>query len=568
MKFAGDIDFGRNANNPLDTGYAYANAALGVFNAYTEANLKPYPRSRSFLLEAFAQDNWRVTTRLTLDFGVRFSHMPAIVERDNLLAGFFPGRYDSAKAVRLISPGLDNAGRRIGVNPVNGQQYPASLIGAIAPGSGSSSNGMVLAANDKTVPRALTSAPALLMSPRFGFAYDVFGNARTALRGGFGMFYNRPNFGDWLRPFSAQPPLVQTPVVNFGTLANLLTSTSLLYPTNVLALDPAANMPRVMNFSFSVQQNLGKGTVLDIGYVGSLGRHLMWTRPLNAIPLGANFNPANTDPTLRNTPLPAVFLRPIAGYNNVNIQELAASSNYHSLQTTVNRRFRKGLQLGGSWTWSKAMDYTDVETQSISSQVPVRQWNYGMAAFDHTHNVKINWLWDVPAAGVRNPALKLALNGWQISGVASFISGAPQTVSLNTTTVLDISGSPTDGPRIQVLDSPVLPNSDRSFYRNFRTDVFGIPARGTLGNAGRWLLRGPGMNNWDVAVFKNFPVYERVRLQFRSEFYNAFNHAQFTAWDTAARFNPATGQQANARLGQATAAAPARTIQFSLRANF
>jgi hypothetical protein len=294
----------------------------------------------------------------------------------------------------------------------------------------------------------------------------------------------------------------------------------------------------------------------------------MWSRPLNAIPFGSNFSAANADPTLRGTPLPQAFLRPIVGYNNVDMRELGASSNYHSLQATVNRRFQKGLQMGASWTWSKAMDWTDAESQSISSLVPIRQWNYGLAGFDRTHNLKVNWTWDVPGVGVQMPVVKQVLNGWQVSGIGSFTSGAPVNVGFQTTTAVDITGSPTDGPRIDVIGNPVLPAGDRTFYRNFNPDVFALPARGTLGNAGRWVLRGPGTNNWDIAVFKNFPIRERLKLQFRSELYNAFNHTQFTTWDTTARFNPANGQQVNTRLGQATAAAPARIVQFSLRMFF
>jgi hypothetical protein len=323
-----------------------------------------------------------------------------------------------------------------------------------------------------------------------------------------------------------------------------------------------------MNFSLSVQQSISRGTVLDVGYVGSLARHLMWRRPLNAIPLGSNFDPRNADPTQRNVPLQPAFLRPMVGYNNVDMQELAASSNYHSLQMTVNRRFAQGLQFGGSYTWSKAMDYTDAETDSLSAFVPVRQWNYGLASFDRTHNLKVNWLWDVPSTPWKNPILRQTLNGWQVSGIASFVSGAPLTVGYTTTTAVDITGSPTETARIDVLRSPVIAGGDRTFYRNFDPGAFALPARGTLGTAGRWLLRGPGTNNWDIAVFKNFPVRERLRFQFRSEFYNALNHTQFSAWDATARFNPATGEQVNTRLGQATAAAPPRIIQFSLRAYF
>jgi hypothetical protein len=456
----------------------------------------------------------------------------------------------------------------VGISPVNGQVYPAALISAIAPGRGDPTNGLVVAANDRSYPRALTETHALNLGPRFGLAYDVFGNGKTAIRGGFGIFYNRPNFGTWLRPFNAQPPLVQSPIINYGTLSNLLSSSGLVFPANILALDPHAKIPKVMDFSLSVQHNLGWGTVVDAAYVGSLGRNLLWVRPLNAIPFGANFKASNLDPTAGNRPLPPQFLRPTIGYNNINLTEPGSSSNYHSLQLTVNRRFQRGLQLGASWTWSKAMDYNDGDGEQISAQVPVRVWNYSIAGFDRTHNLRVNWLWDLPAPGWRNGLVRQTLGGWQISGVASFISGPPVGVPFTTTTALDITGSPTDLPRIVVTGNPILPKSDRTFARNFNTAVFALPRTGTTGNAPRNVLRGPGVNNWDIAAFKNFPlVKERVRLQFRAEFFNAFNHTQFTAWDTTARFD-AIGAQVNGSFGQATAAAAARIVQFSLRAYF
>jgi hypothetical protein len=355
-------------------------------------------------------------------------------------------------------------------------------------------------------------------------------------------------------------------VVNFGTIDTLLSSSGLFFPNNVLGLERDPRVPSVMNFSLSVQHNIGWATVVDVGYVGSLGRHLLWNRPINAIPFGANFDPANGDPTLPGRPLPPAFLRPIQGFNNINIREAAGSSNYHSLQMTVNRRFQRGLQFGASWTWSKAMDFNDEDGQTISALVPVRVWNYGLASFDRTHNLKINWLYDVPGPR-ENPFLRQVFGGWQLSGIASFVSGRPLSVGFATTTPIDITGSPTDGPRIDVTGNPVLPKSERTFDRNFRTDVFALPARGTFGNSAKTVLRGPGINNWDIAVFKNFPIHEQIRLQFRTEMYNAFNHTQFSAWDTAARFDPA-GNQVNGRFGQATAAQDARIIQLSLRAYF
>ncbi len=301
--------------------------------------------------------------------------------------------------------------------------------------------------------------------------------------------------------------------------------------------------------------------------MGSLGRHLMWGRPINAIPFGSNFDPKNADPTRSGVVLPQAFLRPVTGYTNITMREWASSSTYHGLQASANRRFARGLQFGASWTWSKAMGFNNTDIQTVSSLVSPRVWDYGPRSFDRTHVAKINWVWDVPATPWKNPVTQMALNHWQISGIASFISGTPLGIGYGTVVATDVTGSPTDGARVNVTGNPVLPKSERTFSRNFRTEVFEMPAKGTFGNSANTVIRGPGVNNWDVAVFKNFPVSERLRLQFRCEFYNAFNHTQFSGLDTTARFDQA-GKQVNARFGEFTAARNPRIMQLALRFYF
>lgn len=558
--FNGRFDFGRNVNNPLDSNYAYSNAALGVFNSYTEAISRPNSDIRSRGLDWFVQDNWRVNKRLTLDLGLRVTWFEPFWMENNLLAGFVPERYDPAKRVQLITPALNN-GVRVGRHPVTGQTYPAALIGAIAPGVGSPTNGIVIAADEKSYPRGLINNAGPLLGPRIGFAYDPFGDGKTSVRGGFGMFYNR--FLGYAYNAVNSFPLVQTPVVQYDTLKTFRNAQGFQTPPAILAWDRNMEAPMVMNTSLSVQRQIGFGTVLDVGYVGALGRHMWWERSLSDVPLGARFDPRNADPTNPRVPLPDVFLRPITGYSDVAMRDAYATSNYHSLQVTANRRFAKQLEFGGSWTWSKAMDYVDGDQARITTVVSPRVWNYGLAGFDRTHVLKINWLWNLPEAR----RLKVALAGWQINGIASFVSGAPVGIGYSLVNAADITGTPSVGARIHILQEPHLPKGERTFSRNFKTDVFAAPTVGTLGNAARSNLRGPGINNWDVALFKNFDLTERFKLQFRSELYNAFNHTQFSAFDSTARFD-ATGRQINARFGEFTTARTPRIVQLALRMTF
>jgi hypothetical protein len=558
----GRFDFGRDANNPLDTNYAYSNTVLGIFRSYTETTKRPFAEWRLSNVEWFGQDTWKVTRRFTLDFGMRFMVIVPIWEKENRISGFQPGAWDRSRTVQLIQPKMD-AGKRVGVNPKTGEIYPASAIGYVAPGTGDAANGMVSPLTNSSLPKGLVNGRGVHYAPRFGFAWDVTGNGKTALRGGFGMFYNRQNLDSQILQHAFLPPLVGNPEVTYGTLDTFLTGGGLSSTQNVQGVDPIGKIPSVYNWSLTLQRDIGFGTVVDAGYVGNVGRHLMWQRDLNPVPLGANFQRSNFDPTT-NRAYPKAFLVPYTGYTDLIYREWAASSNYHSLQVSANRRFARGLQFGAAWTWSKAMDYNSTDQSTVSALLPVRVWNYGLSDFDRTHMFKLNWLWEAPRLHVGKGVDRL-VNHWQVSGILSFISGSPVSIGYGTTTAVDITGTPTQGARVYVTGNPVLAKSERTFGRYFNTDVFRLPATGTFGNAARSLIRGPGINNWDIALFKNFPVKERMRFQFRCETYNTFNHTQFSGLDTTARFDPATGEQANRRFGEMTGARPARIMQLSLR---
>jgi hypothetical protein len=563
--YAGNISFAQDATNPFNTGYAYANSAMGVFQTYTEASARVFLSFRQHAVDWFVQDSWRATRRLTIEAGVRFHQLIPIYMRTDQLSSFQPSLYSAARQPKLIQAAMVN-GARVGVHPVTGATYPAVMIGALAPNTGDAANGMAVAGQNG-FPRSLIDTYALRVGPRIGFALDVFGNGKTAVRGGFGRFFNRPNMSDnYVTLWAGQLPLISNPTVYNSTLGSLLNSSGAIFPQAVNGLDRTDRLPHVMNMSFSVQHYLGYKIILEAGYVGALGRNLLWRRNLNSIPVGTNFLPSSIDPTT-NRALATSFLRPMIGYNDVYMSEAASSSNYNSGHITARRRLTRGVQFGLSWTWSKAMDFNDNDTEGISSLVDPRVWNYSMAGFDRTHMLKLNWMWALPKAHVSSVLLKQALHGWQLSGITSFLSGAPTSVSFSSAAGADITGTATQGARIVVLDNPVIPKSERSFSHNFRTDVFAVPAQGTWGNAARYILRGPGVNNWDISMFKEFPIRDQMRFQFRAEAYNAFNHAQFSSMDTGARFD-AAGKQINASLSQFTGARSPRIMQFALRFYF
>jgi hypothetical protein len=563
--FNGSYNFGRNVNNPLETEYAFSNAALGVFNTYEEPTGRPFPVNYASNTEWFVQDNWKVNRRLSLDYGVRFHWLPQSFINGDALSGFLASAYQPANAVRLIEP-FRQGTARVGRNPNTGETVSASLIGAIAPGRGNAANGMISPLTDPNVPRSLMKEPGVLWGPRIGFAYDLTGNGKTAIRGGFGMFYNRMSHGVVLTDFSSQPPIVDRPTIFFGTMSGLSSASGVSFPANVLGLDPNAKVPRVMNYSLSVQRDVGFNTIFDIGYVGSVGRNLLWQRNLNSIALGTNFLESSRD-TTNNGVLPVNFLRPFPGYGNLNVREPAGSSNYHSMQVSVNRRFASRLQYGLSYTWSKSLDYNSDDGNNVSVVIPVRVWNYGLSSYDRTHVLKLNWLYDLPGLTRAPRAVKWVTNDWQFSGIYTATTGAPLGIGFSTVLPVDITGSPTEGARVVLTGEPTIPSSERSFYRWFDTSRVALPAVGTIGNAARTNIRGPGINNFDLTAYKNFRYKERFGAQLRGEFYNAFNHTQYAGLDTTARFD-GQGRQVNTQFGQITSARVARRIQLALRLTF
>ncbi len=216
------------------------------------------------------------------------------------------------------------------------------------------------------------------------------------------------------------------------------------------------------------------------------------------------------------------------------------------------------------------MDWDDTAFAAVNNAVPAnlfRAWNYGLAGFDRTNIIKANWLWDVPKWNVGFVPARAVVNGWHLLGIYTYSSGAPTLVGFSQTTPTNISGSPSVGSRIQVNGNPNQVGSGYTSLQAFNPTVFSVPAVGTLGDPSKTLFRGPGLNDWDISLFKDFSIHERLRLQLRSEFYNAFNHTQYSAVNASAQFNPA-GAQTNAQFGQYTAAQNPRIIQLAVRLQF
>lgn len=431
---------------------------------------------------------------------------------------------------------------------------PAAYIGLFVPGTGNPAPGGVTS-GDSGLPGGFINQPPILWGPRFGFAYDVFGNGKTAIRGGSAILFN-PRLSKWSNMVN-NPPAIFTPLTYYGDMRTFLQTAGVLSPSNTQGFNVNNKTPDNYNLTFGVQQDLGHSILADVSYLGVLGQHIPQTQQINTVPYGTHFLPQYSGLTDN-------FFRPNPGYNNVAWIDNAYNANYSALLVSITRRFARNLQFGFSYTFSKFMDYT-----SIPVYRPLRAWSYGFDGSDQTHNAVLNFSYSIPSASKMmngNRLAKWTLDGWNLSGISQWVSGTAATIGLNTVQGTDLTGGG-DGQRVNIVGNP---NSNGStFYSWFNTAAFAAPGKGDPGNAAKNSVRNPGVNNVDLALQKKFPIKDEKRfVQFRWEAYNAFNHTQYSGLDLASRFDLTTGAQTNARFGQVISTRTPRIMQGSLRFTF
>jgi Carboxypeptidase regulatory-like domain/TonB-dependent Receptor Plug Domain len=581
----GEYQFNNNASNPLNTNFAYSNALLGVFSQYTETDRYGDTHNRGWMSEFYAQDTFQTTSRITLDYGARFLYYSSFWRPDGLVSNFDPTRYDPAKAPRLYQPALVN-GQRVAFDPVTGQSLNASYIGTFVPGTGVDANGMVLA-TDPGMPKGFRKALAPQIEPRVGLTWDLTGAGTTVLHSSAGVFHNARLDGGSLGNLR-NPPFIHTPIIFFGTTSTLLAPGARLAdrPASISNLEMDYKTPGSYNWSVGLRRDIGWGTVVDATYAGSVGRHLEGIYDLNAVPEAARFvdvHPENDDPSQAGLQaLPPEFLRPYRGYQNIRIRGNFGTSDYHSFQVQANRRYIRGVQFGAAYTWQRARGIQDEDGSNQTITIDrSREYYYSILAQSQTHNVVVNYSWDLPDAGMNNPILRGIVNGWQLSGENAFVSGDWAPVNFTTVDNFDFTGG--DGGRGEDIQGGL---------RNVRPDITGDPmdgggdpltgwfdiaafsrptGRGDVGNAPRNVVQRPGINNWNLALFKNFRLNGARAFQFRAEVYNVLNHTQFSDIDRTARFD-AAGNQINPNFGTVIGITgptrPPRVIQLSARFNF
>jgi Carboxypeptidase regulatory-like domain/TonB-dependent Receptor Plug Domain len=556
--FNGTFSFNGDNANPFNTNYGFANALTGAVAQYTESNASPRANGRFTNVEFFAQDNWRLAPRFTIDGGVRFYYIGPTLSKGQQVANFVPSQWSASKAPQLYQPAIVN-GVRVAQNPITGETLLPVFIGRIVPNSGDVNNGMVVT-NEKIWPSS-----GVLPAPRVGFAWDVNGDGKTAVRGGFGVFYDRYQDDEVLQGIE-QPPLLDTRTTNYTTIAALFASPLTQTPQNVRSL--AENKtPTVYNWSIGLQRSLPFNLVGDIAYVGNAARNQLVSRELNGLTYGSTFLPQYLDPTNGNQPLPNDLIRPYRGYGSITQREFTGYGDYHAIQVSANRRSSARLTYGVAYTGSISKNLGGTVDPFIQDNV-LR--NYTLNG-SRPHNFTINYSYRFPNAGDKwnNVITKAVLDGWQVSGITSILSGPHQGFSVSLTGVSNVTGAVgAPGGRVDMVCDPNLPRGERTLLRQFKTECIARPGDpNRLGNAIGDEYIAPGYINHDISIFKNVSMRSSRVLQFRAELYNAFNSMQVSTVNTGATFD-ANGTQTNAAFGQVTAARDSRRIQLAIRFTF
>jgi hypothetical protein len=539
----GTFNFSPAAQMPGNTNYGLANLLLGNYQTYTQSNGIYYGDFRYLGVEGYLQDTWRPASRLTLDYGLRVAYLgPTYSVGDYLQHFFVPEAYDPSQAVDI----------RTGTG---------MLRGSIVPGSGNFANGMIQGGTDG-LPRGAID-PTINLAPRAGFSWDVAGDGRTAIRAGFGIFYERYRQNNLNFDGLGNPPLSYTPRLiggNADDISPALVDAGVRFPVNVRGVSRTGHPPNVRSWYVGVQRQLPGRFGLDAAYVGNRGANFAYFRNINQLPLG--FTLANPPPN--NTP---DAIRPYRGYGAVNMIDFGARSEYHALQARLARRFSERFTASVGYTLARAQDHVDTDNTTIGYYLDLdREW--GPSGLDRRHQVTIDYVCHLPNVGTKwlgNGIGRALLDGWQVAGISRFWSGMPLTVTSNGN-----PGTTGGGVRADYIGGDLYP-ADQTRLEWFNPLAFGRPADGTLGSTPKGFLRGPGINQWDISIFKNARMGDRVTVQFRLESFNTFNRQQFNGVNTAVNVanagQPVT-EATRGSLGQVTSFRDPRQIQAGLKIYF
>lgn len=549
--YTGAVTF-NSGGNTAGSGQAMADALLGNFRTYTEADSDPVGFFRFSQYDAFASDNWKVNRKLSLELGVRYQYgLPTYTQADNMV-NFDPALYDKSREA-VIFPNGPNSGTIDTSKPYNryngliraGSGIPQSELGRYPFG-----NRADVVAVPSGAPRGLFN-PQHLFVPRFSFAFAPFNDNKTAIRGGFGMFYDKPEGNIIFSSVNIAPYAISGQFEN-GNLASITGGrASAVAPFGQIdTLDPNLVLPYSMNYSFSIQRELPWGIFGEVAYVGNQGRHLLRQPDINQPSFAALVENA-LKPTAQQATTNA--LRPYKGYSAIRMRLSDSNSNYNALQLYVTKR-KGNFNFSTSYTWSKVL--ADTSANGENQEDPFnRSFNYGPTNYDIRHIFAQTYLYRFPFFRKQKGVVGKALKGWEISGITRMQTGRYFTPVYN---------SNIGTRRAEYLGGDIaLPKSERSVLKWFNTAAFGRAPNEERGNAGTAIITGPGRITWDFSLKKQFALTEKVKLGFQADMFNAFNRVNLAENGGGLSVNVS-----DLNYGTITTAAPGRNAQLALKLTF
>jgi hypothetical protein len=507
-----------------------ADYLLGRVVSFTQ-NSYAITAGNYYLPGFYFQDNWKASRRLTLNLGLRWEV-------------YSPWREDRSQ-MAMFAAGVQS------------KTFPTAPLGMIY----------------QTDPGYSYGYDSVNVGPRVGFAWDIFGDGKTSVRGGYAVSYDGIH-SEYLLSGN-QPFSLSVEIRNSGPLSNPYLNVKNPFPYTVDPANAKFDLPAsigghlyspfqaasIHNFSFTIQRQITSSWMAQVGYVGNHGRKL---------PLQVQFNPARYIPGNDSSGRPLSTTgntdsrRPLAPtYRGFFVSSWDSNSSYNGLQLLVNKRLSRGFTLVAHYTWSKSIDDAcQQETlDQCRQQDPLnRLGSRGLGEYDRRQVAVFSYLWELPFFKSGHPVLRQTLGNWQLAGINTFQTGNPLTV----TTGSDVSLTGVGYDRPDVVGNPNLSNDrtkDEKFARWFDTSAFVRNQTGRYGNAGRSIVTAPGSWGWDLSVQKHFNIWsERSRLEFRTDFFNILNHANLSA--------PATTFNTTQSFGRITGTGSARVIQMALRLEF
>jgi hypothetical protein len=576
LSFQGYVDFGNDTNNALDTGFGYANAAVGVFRQYLQQSQLIEGSMIYNNTEGYVQDNWKVNSRLTVDVGVRLTRQQPQYDQFLQMSNFFPNQWSAAAAPLLYVAGCSNGATvcsgnaRNAMNPRTGQilTIPAgntqAAIGTVIPGTGNLNNGIRQAGDG--IAKTSYVWPKLVVGPRFGAAYDVSGTQKLVIRGGVGLFFDRPD-GNTVFSIPGNPPISTSQDLRNGNLATLSTGLSTVGVPALSIFQYEAQVPASWQWQVGPQIALPWAMALDVEYVGNYGYHRLGafqggtTVNLNAVDFGAAYLPENQDPTLGTSAVPganaftANLLRPYRGLSTIAQQTTDFHDTYHSMQFSLNRRYRAGLAFGVNYTLGlsfkgntglqKRLQHAPDGTITIrADQADYEKLNEMLNL--QRHVLKANAVWDLPnlhASSAGAKALSYIVNDWQVSSVFTTNSGSRYDLGFqyqNNGGAVNLTGSPDYNGRV-LLTGDLGSGCASDQYRQFAAVAVTGPAYRSVGlESGRNYLVGCPDHTLDLSILRRIGVGGGRDVQFRVDAFNILNTYIINGRNTTVQYRSPT----------------------------